>query len=332
VTERDNYHPPRRKVHDMIVVLAGGVGAARFLRGLLRVVPARDVTVVVNVGDDLDHLGLRVCPDLDSITYWLSGVVHPEQQWGRADERFTVRDELARFGHEAWFTLGDRDLALHLHRHERLQQGRSLSQVTAEVTAAFGLDLRLLPVSDDRVETRIHTTDGRDLHFQEWWVGERAASGVARLEFRGSDTAAAAPGVVDAILSAQAVLLAPSNPVVSIAPILAVDDVAQALATTRAAVVGLSPIIGGRVVRGMADRLLPVVGAEVSALGVARHYGPRSDGGLLDGWVVDDADADSLAALHDMGLRALAIDTLLDDPEVAAAAARACLELALART
>jgi LPPG:FO 2-phospho-L-lactate transferase len=312
----------------MIVVLAGGVGAARFLRGLLLAVPARDVTVIVNVGDDLDHLGLRICPDLDSISYWLAGLVHPEQQWGRADERFTVRDELVRLGHEPWFTLGDRDLALHLHRHARMQAGASLTEVTAEVTAAFGLDVRLLPVSDDRVETRIHTRDGRDLHFQKWWVGERAASEVARVEFRGADIAAPAPGVVEAILGADRVLIAPSNPVVSIAPILAVPAVAEALAATSASVVGLSPIIGGRVVRGMADRLLPVVGADVSALGVARHYGARVDGGLLDGWIVDGADAASLPALRDLGLLAAATDTLLDDATVAAAAARTCLDLA----
>lgn len=315
----------------MIVVIAGGVGAARFLRGLLHVVPAQDVTVIVNIGDDLDHLGLRICPDLDSITYWLAGLVHPDQQWGRADERFTVRDELVRLGHEPWFTLGDRDLALHLHRNARLQSGASLSEVTAEVTTAFGLDVRLLPVSDDRVETRIHTRDGRDLHFQEWWVGERAASDVARVEFRGAETAAPAPGVVEAILGADTVLIAPSNPVVSVAPILAVPAVAEALATTAAAIVGLSPIIGGRVVRGMADRLLPVVGADVSALGVATLYGARADGGLLDGWIVDDADAASLPALRDLGLLAAATDTVLDDATVAAAAARTCLDLAPVR-
>ncbi len=312
----------------MIVVLAGGVGAARFLRGLLHVVPARDVTVIVNVGDDLDHLGLRICPDLDSITYWLAGIVHPEQQWGRADERFTVRDELIRLGHEPWFTLGDRDLALHLHRHARRQAGASLSQVTAEVTAAFGLDVRLLPVSDDRVETRIHTRDGRDLHFQQWWVGERAASDVARVEFRGADRAAPAPGVVEAILGADTVLIAPSNPVVSVAPILAVPSVAEALAATSAAIVGLSPIINGRVVRGMADRLLPVVGADMSALGVATWYGARATGGLLDGWVIDAADAPYLDALRELGLRAAATDALLDDASIAATAARTCLDLA----
>jgi len=312
----------------MVVVLAGGVGAARFLRGLTAVVAPEDITVVVNVGDDIELHGLRICPDLDSITYWLAGLVHPDQQWGRDDERFTVRDELRRLGHEEWFTLGDRDLALHLHRTARLREGVPLSEVTADVVRRHGLALRLLPVSDDRIETRVHTLDGRDLHFQEWWVGERAGSDVDRVEFRGADVALAAPGVVEAILSADAVVVAPSNPVVSVAPITAVPAVASALAATPAPVVGISPIIDGRVVRGMAHRLLPAVGASVDAAGVARLYGARGDGGLLDAWIVDTADESTLAAVRDLGLTALATDTLLDDPDVAARLATTVLDLA----
>ena len=312
----------------MIVVLAGGVGAARFLRGLTATVRPEDVTVVVNVGDDIELLGLRICPDLDSITYWLAGLVHPEQQWGRADERFTVREELERLGHPSWFTLGDRDLAMHLHRTARLREGVPLSTVTADVVRRLGLDIRLLPVSDDRVETRIHTVDGRDLHFQEWWVGERARTDVARLEYRGADTARPAPGVVEAILAASTVIVAPSNPVVSVAPITAVPAVADALASTAAPVVGISPIIGGEVVRGMADRLLPVVGATVDAAGVAALYGARRDGGLLDAWVIDTADEASLPTVRALGLAATATDTLLDDPEVAQRLARTVLDLA----
>jgi len=315
----------------MIVVLAGGVGAARFLRGLVRHLPADEITVIVNVGDDLDHLGLRICPDLDSITYWLAGLVHPEQQWGRADERFTVRDELVQLGHEPWFTLGDRDLALHVHRTALLREGVPLSAVTADVARSHGLELRLLPVSDDRVETRIHTVDGRDLHFQEWWVGERAASDVGRVEYRGASSSLPAPGVIEAIIDADSVLVAPSNPVVSVAPILAVPAVAAALATTPARVVGIAPVIAGRVVRGMADRLLPAVGAETSALGVAGWYGARNDGGLLDAWVMDRADADALAAVEALGIDASATDTLMDDPDVAAALAATALELAQRR-
>jgi LPPG:FO 2-phospho-L-lactate transferase len=310
----------------VITVLAGGVGAARFLRGLLAVVPAEEVTAIVNVGDDLDQLGLRICPDLDSITYWLAGLVHPEQQWGRADERFTVRDELVRLGHAPWFTLGDRDLALHLHRHALLRAGAPLSTVTEDLTRRLGLALHLIPVSDERVTTRIHTVDGRDLHFQAWWVGERAEPDVARVEYRGADDALPAPGVVEAILDAALVIVAPSNPVVSIAPITAVPAVAAALATTPAPVVGISPIVGGRVVRGMAHRLLPAVGAETSAAGVARFYGARRDGGLLDGWVLDTVDA---AQARDVpaGVGTAVVETLMDDPEVAARLARTVLEL-----
>lgn len=307
----------------MYTVLAGGVGAARFLRGLTTLVPPEQVTAIVNVGDDLELLGLHVSPDLDSITYWLAGVVHPEQQWGRADERFTVAAELARLGHEAWFTLGDRDLAVHLHRTARLREGVPLSQVTTEVTDGFDVAVRLLPATDDPVATRITTRDGRDLHFQEYWVRERAAPEVSAVRLAGAAQARPAPGVVEALLDAEVVLLAPSNPVVSIGMILAIPGIREALAATPAPVVGVSPIIGGRVLRGMADRLLPAVGAEVSAAGVAAHYGP-----LLDGWVVDTADAAVVAELTDRGLTVAATDTLMDDVAVAAALAQTCLDVA----
>ena len=312
----------------MVVVLAGGVGAARLIRGLVRHIPHSDVTAIVNVGDDLDHLGLRICPDLDSITYWLAGLVHPEQQWGRADERFTVRDELIRLGHEPWFTLGDRDLALHLHRTALLRSGVPLSEITADIARRLDLGLRLLPVSDDPVETRIHTVDGRDLHFQEWWVGERAASDVSQVEYRGATDALPAPGVIEAIVDADVVIIAPSNPVVSIAPITAVPAVRAALASTPARVVGVAPIIAGRVVRGMADRLLPAVGAEVTSLGVAGWYGSRRHGGLLDAWIIDTKDAPSLPDIRSLGLDATATDTLMDEIDVATALAAMALRLA----
>ena len=307
----------------MYTVLAGGVGAARFLRGLARVVPAAQITAVVNVGDDLTHLGLRVCPDLDSITYWLGGVVHPEQQWGRADETHVVAAELERFGHEPWFTLGDRDLATHLHRTLRLAEGAPLSEVTAEVTRAFGVPLRLLPATDDEVETRILTADGRDLHFQEYWVGERGAPEVTGVRLAGAERARPAPGVVAAIREAEVVLLAPSNPVVSIDTILAVPGLREAVLATDAPVIGVSPIVGGAVVRGMAHKLLPAVGAEVSALGVARHHQP-----LLDGWVMDHADAAAADAVRALEIACMVTDTMMDDVEVATALARTCLDLA----
>lgn len=307
----------------MITVLAGGVGAARFLRGLVQVVDPADVTVVVNVGDDITLHGLRICPDLDSITYHLGGVVDPDQQWGRAGESFTVADELARFGHDGWFTLGDRDLATHLHRTERLRAGLPLSSVTAEIVASFGLEVRLLPATDDPVETRVRTADGRDLHFQEYWVRERAAPAVTDVTLAGADDAAPAPGVLDAILTADVVLVAPSNPVVSIGTVLAVPGVEDALRRTAAPVVGVSPIVGGGVVRGMADRLLPTIGVPVSAVGVAAHYAA-----WLDGWVLDVEDAAHAARAGELGLAVTVTDTIMDDPAIAASLARTTLDLA----
>lgn len=307
----------------MIVVLAGGVGAARFLRGLVRAVPPEDVTAVVNVGDDLVRHGLHVSPDLDSITYHLAGVVHPSQQWGRADETFTVAEELERFGESRWFTLGDRDLATHLYRTKRLHEGAALSTVTAEIAAAFGVRATLLPATDDPVETRILTTTGRDLHFQQWWVGERAAPEVAEVRLAGADGARPAPGVVEAIVDADLLLVAPSNPVVSIGTVLAVPGIREAVAAAPAPVVGVSPIVGGAVVRGMADRLLPAVGATVSADGVAAHYGD-----LLDGWVLDHRDDGVADRVRALGLAVAVTDTMMDDPDVTARLAATVLELA----
>lgn len=311
-----------------VTVLAGGVGAARLLRGAVLALDPADLTVIVNVADDLELLGLRVSPDLDTITYTLTGLVHPERGWGRADESTTVAEELERLGHARWFTLGDRDLALHLHRRAALDAGVPLSRIAADIGARLGLTLRLLPATDERIETRIHTADGRDLHFQEWWVRERAVPDVARLEVRGIASARPAPGVLEALADADVVLVAPSNPAVSIGPVLAVPGVRDALAATAAPVVGVSPIVGGRVVRGMADRLLPALGVAVSAAGVATHYGARRDGGLLDGWVLDLADADAATGLSAGGIATAVVDTLLDDAEVAADVVRTCLALA----
>lgn len=306
-----------------VTVLAGGVGAARFLRGLVEVVDPSTVTVVVNVGDDITIRGLRVCPDLDSITYHLAGVVDPHQQWGRADESHVVSTELARFGHDQWFTLGDRDIATHLHRTEQLAAGVPLSAVTAQIAAAFDVDVRLLPATDDPVATRVLTVDGRDLHFQEYWVRHRAAPAVADVELAGADDATPAPGVLAAIDEADVVLVAPSNPVVSIGTVLAVPGVRDALVARAGPVVGVSPIVGGGVVRGMADRLLPSIGVPVSAVGVAAHYRP-----WLDGWVLDDEDRVHASAVADLGLATTVTDTIMDDPTIAARLAATTLGLA----
>lgn len=307
----------------MVTVLAGGVGAARFLRGLVRVIEPRAIIVIGNVGDDIDLYGLHVSPDLDTITYTLSGAIHPEQGWGRAEESFTVAEELARYGAPTWFRLGDRDLATHLHRTERLRAGEPLSAVTAHIARAWGLDLTLLPVTDDPVETRVRTSDGRELHFQEYWVRERAEPQVADVRLHGAEHARPAPGVLAAIAEADTVLLSPSNPVVSIGTILAVPGVRDALAATLAPVIGVSPIVGGNVVRGMADRLLPALGVEVSARGVAGMYED-----LLDGWVIDEVDEDIVGEIEALGIEVAVTDTMMRDADVAAALARTTLELA----
>lgn len=307
-----------------VVALAGGVGAARFLRGLVRVVAPGDLTVVVNTGDDLDWQGLRICPDLDSITYTLGGGVHPEQGWGRADERHVVAGELTeRYGQPDWFTLGDRDLATHLVRTQVLGAGGTLSEATRRIAQAWGLDLTLLPMSDQRVTTRIHTTDGRVLHFQQWWIRERAKPDVARVELDGIHGAVPAPGVLGALLAADAVVLCPSNPVVSLGPVLAVPGLVAPL--SRVPVVGVSPIVAGAVVRGMADRLLPATGTAVSAAAVAGRYAP-----FLDGWVMDDADADAAGEVAATGVATAVTDTIMDTEAVAEAVARTVLDLAQA--
>jgi LPPG:FO 2-phospho-L-lactate transferase len=304
-----------------IVALAGGIGAARFLRGLVRAVDPPDLTVIANTGDDLRLYGLHVSPDLDTIAYTMGGGVHPEQGWGRADETFGVASELRdRYGMRPWFTLGDRDIATHLTRLDVLRRGGTLSDATRVIADAWRLPFRLLPMTDDPVATRIATTDGRVLHFQEWWVGERAVPQVAQVWLEGAGEARPAPGVVEAIDAADAVVLCPSNPVVSIGTILEVPGIREGLG--KVPVAGVSPIVGGTVVRGMADRLLPVTGTAVSALGVAERYAD-----FLDGWVIDEVDAGLAADVEALGIRAAVTDTIMRDPAVSEALARTALAL-----
>jgi LPPG:FO 2-phospho-L-lactate transferase len=307
-----------------VVALAGGVGAGRFLRGLVRVVAPADLTVVVNTGDDLDVHGLRVCPDLDSVTYWLGDVADRERGWGRRGETFRTLEEVRRFDVEGtWFALGDLDLATHLFRTRRLREGAAPSEVAADVARRFGIASRILPMSDDPVETRIDVVaDGidLDLHFQEYWVRRRARDEVKAVRFAGVERARPAPGVVEAIGGADVVIVCPSNPVVSTGPILAVPGIRPAVAPRP--VVGISPIVGGRPLAGMADRLMPVVGLEVSSVGAARAYD-----GLLDAWVIDRADA-HLAdrARAELGVPVTVTDTVMADDDVAAALARTALD------
>jgi LPPG:FO 2-phospho-L-lactate transferase len=312
-----------------IAVLAGGTGGARFLRGIRAAAPEAEITAVVNTGDDVTMHGLRICPDLDTVMYTLGGGIDEERGWGRAGESWTVKAELAAYDADpSWFGLGDRDLATHLIRTRMLDAGYPLSAVTTALAARWQPGVTLLPMSDQRVETHVVVADpdtGRQqaIHFQEWWVRHRAALEPAAFVQVGVDAARPAPGVTEAFAAADAVLLAPSNPVVSIGTILGVPGLREALLGSPARIVGVSPIVGGAVVRGMADRCLPTLGIEVSAQGVGRHYGARAAGGLLDAWLVapdDGADVPG-AAVHRVPL-------LMSSPEKTTALAQAALDAA----
>jgi LPPG:FO 2-phospho-L-lactate transferase len=330
-----------------IVVPAGGIGAARFLRGLLSALPTlpgepgvgpHEITVIGNTGDDITLFGLRVCPDLDTVMYTLGGGIHEEQGWGRRDETFTLREELAAYGvGPAWFGLGDRDLATHVVRTQMLGAGYPLSDVTAALCARWGLaglGVRLLPMTDQRVETHVVVDDDsapggrRAVHFQEYWVRWHAEPKAHEVVAVGAEDAEPGPGVLEALATADLVLLPPSNPVVSIGTVLAVPGVREALQASDAPVVGLSPIVGGAPVRGMADRMLAAIGVETSAEAVALHYGSRAAGGLLDGWLVDSVDADAVAPVEAAGITCRAVPLLMPDVASAAGMARAALDLA----
>ena len=310
-----------------ITVLAGGVGAARFLCGLKQAAPDAELTVVGNTGDDITLFGLRVCPDLDTVMYTLGGGIDQRQGWGRADETFSARAELAAYGASPdWFTLGDRDFATHILRSQLLASGQPLSAVTERLCQRWQPGVRLLPMSDDRVETHVVLQeDGgqRMVHFQEWWVRMRAETPAAAIIAVGAAEAVAAPGVLEAIGDADVILFPPSNPVVSIGTILAVPGVRASVAAKT--VVGVSPIIGGAPVRGMADACLTAIGIDTSAVAVGAHYGPE----LIDGWLVDDQDK---AAADDpalAGIEVRALPLLMRDLAATTAIARAALDLAL---
>jgi LPPG:FO 2-phospho-L-lactate transferase len=308
-----------------ITVLAGGVGAARFLRGLQQAAPAAEITVVGNTGDDITLFGLRVCPDLDTVMYTLGGGINEEQGWGRAEETFSIRAELAAYGASPdWFTLGDRDFATHIRRSQLLAAGRPLSEVTELLCQRWRPGVRLLPMSDDPVETHVVLRDAGQpvVHFQEWWVRMHAETPAAQIIASGADQAVPAPGVLEAIGDADVVLFPPSNPVVSVGTILAVPGIKEAVAAKT--VVGVSPIIGGSPVRGMADACLAAIGVETSAAAVAAHYGA----GLINGWLVDDQDK---AAADDpalAGIEVRAMPLLMRNLAASAAIARAAVDLA----
>ncbi len=328
-----------------ITVLSGGVGGARFVRGLRHGIVSQtlpgvaedaEVTVVANTGDDWWLHGLKVCPDLDTVMYTLGDGIDTERGWGRREETWHANEELAAYGVErTWFGLGDRDLATHLVRTQMMDAGYPLSKVTEALCRRWQPEVRLLPMTDDRVETHIAITDPespsgrRVVHFQEYWVRLRAQVPAEAVVVVGLDDSSPAPGVIDAVTDADLVLLPPSNPVVSVGTILGVPRVREALGATRAPVVGVSPIISGHHVHGMAEQLLPAIGVAVTAGAVGRHYGSRADDGILDGWLVDESDADQLDELHAAGLAAAAVPLLMTDDDATAAMAAAAVALVL---
>jgi LPPG:FO 2-phospho-L-lactate transferase len=319
--------PPR------IVVLAGGVGGSRFVLGVRAALRARGIhdtaaalTVVVNTGDDLWLSGVRLQPDVDSITYALAGVNDTERGWGRTGDSERVNHELQEWGAGwPWFTLGDLDLGTHLARTGWLREGLTPTQVIERMSHRWPLGARLLPMTDDEVDTIVLLEDGTRLHFQEWWTRHRATLAPAGFDNPGIERARPAPGVTEAIAEADVVLLAPSNPVVSIGPILAVPGVRDALRSTPAPVVGVSPIIGGMVVRGMADVCLTAIGVETSAAAVAAHYGARAGDGLLDAWLIAEEDDALAAEVAGRGIRSLVAPLWMTDAARSAALAEAAL-------
>lgn len=306
-----------------VVALAGGVGAARFLSGLVRVVPPERLSVVVNTGDDRSFYGVHVSPDVDIVTYTLAGRVDPARGYGIAGDSFAVIEALGALGHETWFRLGDRDFANCHHRSLRLAQGRGLQEITDEIRRAMGVETRLLVMSEDPCPTFVTLRDGRRVHFEEYLARDGAPDAVEGVDLSAAAKASPAPGVQEALAQADTILFCPSNPVVSIGPILAVPGLRDALREARAPVIAISPIIGGAPVKGPADKLLRGLGVEVSARGVAGMYRD-----VASGYVLDQRDADQAAHVEALGLRCAVVDTLMRDPSVAEALARQCLALA----
>ncbi|MDO8149269.1 2-phospho-L-lactate transferase [Isoptericola sp. b515] len=312
-----------------VTLLAGGVGGARLAHGFARALPDGGapgahggLTCVVNVGDDTERHGLHVSPDLDTVMYTLAGLNDEERGWGLTGESYAVLDQLGRLGEDTWFTLGDKDLATHVVRTARLRAGEPLSAVTAALTRSLGVDARLLPVTDDAVRTRITTPDG-ELEFQEYFVRRQHADAVLDLDFAGIDAARPGPGVLDAITGGDLLVVAPSNPFLSVEPVLGVPGVRDALRAGGPRRVAVSPIVGGRALKGPAAQVLESLGHDVSALGVARLYT-----GLVDVMVIDAADEALAAPIADLGFEVLVTDTVMGGPEGRERLARELLELA----
>jgi LPPG:FO 2-phospho-L-lactate transferase len=289
----------------MITALAGGVGAARFLQGLVKLVPEENLTIIVNTGDDIELYGLHISPDIDIVMYTLSGIVDEEKGWGVKDDTFHCLETLQKYGSETWFKLGDRDLATHIHRTCLLRKGYKLSEVTAKLCQAFGLKVRLIPMTDEKFATFIVTDKGK-MHFQEYLVKRGAQDKVINVEFEGAEKAKPAPGVVDSILNSEAIIICPSNPIVSIGTILSVKGVRKALRETKAEIIAISPIVGGSPIKGPADKLMSGLGLEVSAYGVAAFYKD-----FLDAFVIDNIDSAQKPRIEALGLKVAVTNTIM---------------------
>ncbi|MEE9216139.1 MAG: 2-phospho-L-lactate transferase [Anaerolineales bacterium] len=300
-----------------VVALAGGVGGAKLVDGLASVLPAEDLTAVVNTGDDFEHLGLSISPDLDTVMYTLAGLANPETGWGRADETWSFLETLETLGGPTWFRLGDRDLALHLERARRLRDGETLSEVTTEFCEALDIQVRLLPMSDDPIRTIVHTDEG-DLAFQEYFVARACEPMVRSFEFVGADLAKPAPGVIEAINQADSVIFCPSNPWVSLDPILAVHQIREAVQAKPT--IGVSPIIGGQALKGPAAKMYTELNIDPSAYAVAQHF-PK-----IDAFVIDTADADWMEPIRALGVQPFVTQTVMDSAEARRRLAQEVLE------
>ncbi len=304
----------------MITALAGGVGAARFLQGLVKVVPEKEITVIVNTGDDIELYGLHISPDLDIVMYTLAGIVDEEKGWGIRGDTFRCLDMLKRYGHEPWFNLGDKDFATHIYRTHLLKRGLSLSEATKRLCQKLGLKVKILPMTDDKFETKIATATGT-MHFQEYFVKRRSQDKVIEVLFEGAKEAKPAPGVVDSILNAEAVIICPSNPIVSIGTILSLKGIKNAVEETEAKVAAVSPIVGGFPVKGPADKLMRGLGLEVSAVAVADLYRD-----FLDAFVIDQVDRTEKEQIERLGLRVVVTDSIMRSLEDKVRLAKVTLE------
>ena len=298
----------------MICVLAGGVGAARLLNGLKDVLPSEEITAVINTGDDAIMHGLYICPDIDTVTYTLAGVNNVETGWGLQGETWVAMESLKKLGGETWFNLGDKDLATHLYRTARLSEGVGLKEITKEIASAMGISVNLLPMTEDRVETMVTLLEsGDEISFQEYFVKHRHEVPISSVRFNGSQQAQATHGVIDAIREAEVVIIAPSNPLVSIAPIFSISEISDALKERKEDVVAVSPIVAGSALKGPADRLLNELGYEASVEGVAKYYQD-----WINTLIIDKADFGSVANIESLGINCVSTETVMSDPQIAA--------------